>query len=250
MSLYYYHWAITNAFLKTNNIHNLWVDIFICQGHTNQLSKAAGQAVIELESDDRPSLTTLTFDCCRDFESSENTVVTNVQPALLKTSLKGETHPGQYLPFILNRWSLWVTIFWHVSFWCPCAEDNIRLCMRLFVFLCMHSAECTWRLCIPSLHWGQYFVFLFSPVLCVYFCLIAIESSELKTVCPDQIYCKWGRAPPRAPGILSPLPLILYFIKCVFCSGSGGEGDGLCNVAPSAYYHGHRAATAWTLIAL
>ena len=34
------HWAITNAFLKTNNINNLWVDIFICQGHINQLSKA------------------------------------------------------------------------------------------------------------------------------------------------------------------------------------------------------------------
>ena len=96
-------------------------------------------------------------------------------------------------------------------------------------------------------------MFLFSPV-CVCsleFGLIAIESSSaLKTVCPDQIYCKWGRAPPRAPGILSLLPLILYFIKCVFCSGSGGEGDGLCNVAPSAYYHGHRGATAWTLIAL
>ena len=94
-------------------------------------------------------------------------------------------------------------------------------------------------------------VFLFSPV-CVSFLvfrLIATESSALKIVCPDQIYCKWGRAPPRAPGILSPLPLILYFIKCVFCSGSGGEGDGLCNVAPSAYYHPgsriHASPRAW-----
>ena len=92
--------------------------------------------MIELESDDRPSLTTLTFDCCRDFESSENTVVTNVQPALLKTSLKGETHPGQYLPFILNRWSLWGPIFWHVSCYvlvqrtiCNCAWD----CLCFFV---------------------------------------------------------------------------------------------------------------------
>ena len=61
--------------------------------------------MIELESDERPSLTTFSsdIDYCRDFESSENTVVTNVQPALLKTSLKGETHRGQYLPFIVNR---------------------------------------------------------------------------------------------------------------------------------------------------
>ena len=94
------------------------------------------------------------------------------------------------------------------------------------------------------------FLFTSAGICLLVFGLIAIESSALKIVCPDQIYCKWGRAPPRAPGILSPLPLILYFIKCVFCSGSGGEGDGLCNVAPSAYYYGHRAATAWTLIAL
>ena len=205
-------WAITNAFLKTNNINNLRVGILICQGHINQLSKASNIWLGSdwIKSDERPSLTTFPshIEYCRDFESSENTVVTNVQPALLKTSLKGETHPGQYLPLIVNRWSLWGPIFQHVSFWCPCAEDNMKLCLRSFVFPCMHSAECAWRLCIPSLHWGQYFVFLFSPfcVCSLVFGLIAIESSgALKIVCPDQIYCKWGRAPPRAPGILSPL---------------------------------------------
>ena len=97
----------------------------------------------------------------------------------------------------------------------------MQLCMRLFVFLCMkrlaHSV-----LNLPSFLFCVS-VFLFSPVcVCLpVFGLIAIESSALKIVCPDQIYCKWGRAPPRAPGILSP-PLKLYFIKCVFCSGSGG----------------------------
>ena len=74
----------------------------------------------------------------------------------------------------------------------------------------------------------MFLCFCFLLFVFVYLCsvwpnngLIAIESGALKIVCPDQIYCKWGRAPPRAPGILSPC-IVLYFIKCVFCSGSGG----------------------------
>ena len=138
------HWAITNTFLKTNNINNLWVDIFICQGHIIKLSKAAGQAEIELESDERPSLTTFSshIDYCRDFESSENTVVTNVQPALLKTSLKGETHPGQYLSFIVNRWSLWGPIFWHILVFDVLVQRTICAWDCLCFYVC--TAQCAW----------------------------------------------------------------------------------------------------------
>ena len=115
----------------------------------------------------------------------------------------------------------------------------MQLCMRLFVFLCMKRLAHSVRNLLSFLFCVS--VFLFSPVcVCLLvFGLIAIESSGLKIVCPDQIYCKWGRAPPRAPGILSPC-IVLYFIKCVFCSVSGGEGDWLCNVRAHICHKYHK----------
>ena len=176
--------------------------------------------MIELEFDDRPSLRTFSshIDYCRDFESSENTVVTNVQPALLKTSLKGETHPGQYLPFILNRWSLWVTIFWHVSFWCPCAEDNIRLCMRLFVFLCMHSAQCAWtcQVCIALC----FCVFVFS-YLCFFSCVrfdCNWEQQRAQNCLSGSNLLQVGSCATSSPRhIITATALILYIVYIYIC---------------------------------
>ena len=115
---------------------------------------------------------------------------------------------------------------------CNCAWD----CLCFFVWKDLRTVCLTCQVfCFVFL------CFCFLLFVFVYLCSawLQLRAVRSKIVCPDQIYCKWGRAPPRAPGILSPC-IVLYFIKGVFCSVSGGEGDWLCNVRAHICHKYHK----------